>query len=736
MQPPIPQAQQILVRAVAAHQAGNVAQAEFLYKMVLQADKKQFDALHMLGLIEAQRGNFSAGLARITDALRVRPNAPEALINLGRIQGELGDLAAAVVTYRKALIADPKSPLAHSNLSILLRRQRQRDEALTHCDEALRLLPNYADAWNNRGNVLFDLKRYDEALESYGRALALQPKLSEAHQGAGNVLTAKQRYGEALGAYDRALAADSGNAGAWLGRGNVLYRLVRPDEALTAFDKVIATKPEDADAWFGRALALARLSRDREAYEDYDKAFSIKPDLPFAEGARLCAKMIICDWSNLDSEREHLSSGIEQGVPCADPFRFFVVSTSPARQKKCAEAYLASQFPAATQPLWRGERYRHDRIRVAYLSPDFRHHAVAYLTAGMFEAHDRSRFETTAISFVPTADDMQTRLRAAFDRFVDVAGLSDHEVARLIRDLEIDIAVDLSGLTENSKPGILAQRGAPVQVNYLGYPGTMAASYVDYILADQTVIPAEHAEFYGERVVLLPNTFMPTDAKRSISDRAPTRAQCELPDKGFVFCCFNNSFKITPETFDVWMNLLRSVDGSVLWLGDLNPTARENLGRRAEIRGVSAQRLIFAPRMPEIADHLARQRHADLFLDTSPYNAHTTAVDALWAGVPVLTWLGTTFAGRVAASLVRAIGMPELVTDSLQDYEIQALKLAREPQLLAAMRSKLAANRASFPLFDTTRFTRHIEGAYTTMWQRAQCGEAPESFVVDMAKPL
>jgi protein O-GlcNAc transferase len=731
MQPSIPQSQQILARAIAAHQAGNITQAEFLYKMVLQADKKQFDALHMLGLIEAQRGNFAAGLTRIRDALRVRPNAPEALINLGRIQSELGDQVAAVATYKKALAADPRSALGHSNLSILLRQQERCDEALTHCDAALKLVPNYADVWSNRGNVLYDLKRDDEALESYDRALALQPTLGEAHLGRGNVFARRQRYDEALVAYDRVLAVEPNNASAWVGRGSVLYQMLRMPEALVAYDKAIAIKPDDAVAWLGRGLTLARLPRDQEAYDAYARAFAIKPDLPYAEGTRLSAKMTICDWSDLDAERAHLVTAIGQGALRSDPFRFFAVSSSASDQMKCAELYLADRFPASLQPLWRGECYRHDRIRVAYLSPDLRHHAVGYLTAGMFEAHDRSRFETTAISFGPAADDMQARLRGAFDRFLDVRSRTDQEIAQLVRDLEIDIAVDLSGITENSRPTVLAQRGAPIQVNYLGFAGTMPASYIDYIVADRTVIPTEHVPCYGERIAWLPDTFMATDDKRLIAERAPTREECGLPEDGFVFCCFNNAYKMTPEIFAIWMRLLKEVDGSVLWLSNLNATAKDNLRREAESRGVAAQRLVFAQRTPDISDHLARQRCADLFLDTSPYNAHTTANDALWAGLPVLTCLGSTFAGRVAASLVRAVGLPEMAVDSLPDYERVALKLAREPASLGAVKAKLARNRESFPLFDTMRFTRNIEAAYVAMWERYQRGEAPQSFAVE-----
>jgi protein O-GlcNAc transferase len=766
MQPSIPQSQQILARAVAAHQAGNIAQAEFLYKMVLQADKKQFDALHMLGLIEAQRGDFSAGLTRIKDALRVRPNAPEALINLGRIQSELGDQAAAIATYKKALAADPKSALAHSNLSILLRQQGQSDESLTHCDAALKIMPNYADALSNRGNALFDLERFEEALTDYNKAVALAPTHAQAHLGRGNVFKEFERHDDALAAYDRALAGNPNLVETWLARGEVLSELGRYEEALAAFDRARQLKPDSAEVWLDCGNALVELKRHDEAFGAYDRALALMPDLAaawlgrgnvflefkrfsdalaaydkalsmdpelalhFAAGHRLFAKLSICDWNGLDADMTYLLSMLRESKPVSYPFPILPLPSTPADQLLCARLAIADM--PSVRPVWNGEVYSHDRIRVAYLSSDLREHAVAYLTAGLFEHHDKSRFETTAISFDAKQDSaIGRRVRAAFDRFIDAPSQSDQDVAALIRQLEIDIVVDLNGFTRNSRLGVFARRPAPIQVNYLGYAGTMGADFYDYIVADATVVPKEHFEFYGEKVVWLPDSFLVNDDKRGIAARTPTRAELQLPENGFVFCSFNQSYKIEPTVFDVWMRLLQAVDGSVLWLKENDAAASYNLRLEAERRGVAPERLIFAPSVPDHADHLGRQRQADLFLDTLHYNAHTTASDALWAGVPVLTRLGSTFAGRVAASLVRTVGLPEMVVASLADYEALALKLAREPELIGAMKTKLARNRESYPLFDTARFTRNIEAAYAAMWQRAQRAEPPESFAVD-----
>jgi predicted O-linked N-acetylglucosamine transferase (SPINDLY family) len=418
------------------------------------------------------------------------------------------------------------------------------------------------------------------------------------------------------------------------------------------------------------------------------------------------------------------------------PFHLLAWCASPAVQHACAKIYVADRFPSFPDPVWRGERYAHERIRVAYLSSDFRDHAVMVLAAGLFERHDRGRFETTAVSFgLDKPSRLRERLRAPFDRFVDAHHMSDQDVARLLRELEIDIAVDLNGYTDGARPNVFARRPAPLQVHYLGFAGTLGREEYDYVVADRFVLPEEDQPHYAEKVVYLPDTFMVNDAGRTISARVPSRAEAGLPEHGLVFCCFNNSFKITPEMFGIWMRLLGQVDGSVLWLSPANSSAPDNLRREAESRGVAADRLVFASRVPLNEDHLARLRHADLFLDTMPYNAHATSCDALWAGVPVLTCSGTSFASRVAGSLLRAVGLPELITRSLEDYEALALKLARDPALLGSLREKLARHRDVHPLFDTERFTRHMEAAYMVMWERAQRGEPPESFSVAPITP-
>jgi protein O-GlcNAc transferase len=603
-----------------------------------------------------------------------------------------------------------------------------RGEALF--SEAIKIDPNVAETYNNRGNALKELRRLGEALASYDKAIALRPNYAEAYNNRGNALGELKRFDEALASFDKAITLKPDNAETYNNRGFLLIDLKRYDEAFAAYDKALALKPDFPEAWLGRGNALNDLKRLDEAVASYDKALSHRPDLAGMEGERLHTKMRLCDWTHFDAESAHLTSAVRDEKANTAPFAFVGVSSSPKDQLQCAKLWVAEKFPPSQMMRWQGERYRHDRIRVAYVSADFRQHPGSFLMAGMFECHDKSRFEITAISFgVDDNSKIRERVKAAFECFVDVRTYDDDQITDLMRALEIDIAVDRMGFTTQSRTGIFSRRPAPIAVNYLGYPGTAGAPYIDYILADRFVIPEEKRECYSENVVYLPNSYQPNDDKRLIANRTFARTELGLPSTGFVFCCFNNNYKITPLVFDCWMRILKQVEDSVLWLFQGNAKTADNLIKEARARGVDTKRLVFAGRMP-LPDHLARHRSADLFLDTLPYNAHTTASDALWAGLPVLTCLGETFAGRVAASLLNAIGLPELITTTLNVYEQMAVELATHPEKLAAIKRKLAGNRLTTPLFDTRLFTKHIEAAYTAIYERHQAGLAPDHIIV------
>ena len=463
---------------------------------------------------------------------------------------------------------------------------------------------------------------------------------------------------------------------------------------------------------------------------DYNRVFALNPDFPYIKGWRLHANMHVCNWASLAADTEEIGRDIDAGKLVSTPYVLIAADLSEARQLTAAQTFCRDRYPMSPEPVWRGQTYRHDKIRIGYVSAEFHEQATAHLTADLYECHDRSAFELYA--FATGKNDgspMRKRLESAFDVFSDVSQCSDRGVAEAIRHAEIDILINLNGYFGGERTRVFALRPAPVQVNYLGYPATMGAAYMDYILADKIVIPEDRRGDYAEKVVYLPDTYQPNDRKKRVSERSLTRRDCGLPETGFVFCCFNNNFKLTPDVFDIWMRLLRGVEGSVLWLYEGNAAAKRNLLHEAQARGVTSDRLVFAPFVPH-PEHLARGHLADLFLDTLPHNAHTTASDALWCGVPVLTCLGSTFAGRVAASLVCAAGLPELAVHSLEDYEALAERLAGDPAMLAGLKRRLAESRDTMALFDTPRYARSLEAAYRTMWHRTQEGEAPASFTV------
>jgi predicted O-linked N-acetylglucosamine transferase (SPINDLY family) len=743
--------------AVAALQAGRVDAAERLFKRVLQTQPRQVPALNLLSisLVKMRRFDEAAHYARL--ALEEDATSDASFFNYGLILRALGRDEEALAQFTKASKINNSVAETWNHRGIVLVNLRRYREAIVDLDRAVALGSTAPEVFANKARALAELMYYDEAQSVYRRALALNPNLIDAWLGYGNVLTALKQFDDALAAYDRALALKTDLAEAWVGRGNVFFELNQMDNAFEAFERALEIRSDIGEAWLGRGNAFARLNQYENAvsahnralalrpdlpegwlayatvlselkrYDDalaaYERAVTLKPNLNYAVGARLVAKLHLCDWTSLKGEVAQLLSMIRDGKLACFPFVSIAIPASPADQLQCARLYVQDQpvFPR----LWNGERYSHDRLRVAYLSADFHDHATAQLAVGLFEKHDRSRFETFGISYGPDSDSpMRRRIKDAFEHFIDVRSKSDQEVGGLLCQHEIDIAIDLKGFTRDSRFNIMARRFAPVQVSYLGYPGTMGASYIDYIIADPIIIPEDECAFYSEQVVWLPFSYQINDNRRSISDHFPTRRECGLPDTGFVFCCFNNNYKITPQIFDIWMRLLKSDGDSVLWLFGDNPIAAKNLRWEAERLGVSPQRLIFAPRVKP-PDHLARHRLADLFLDTLPYNAHTTASDALWAGLPVLTCMGSTFAGRVAASLLMAVGLDELVTQSLPEYEALAARLAHEPSYLASLRERLARNRGSSALFDTSRVTRQIESAYEVMWQRFQKGEKP-----------
>jgi protein O-GlcNAc transferase len=505
----------------------------------------------------------------------------------------------------------------------------------------------------------------------------------------------------------------------------------RHGEALASFDRALAIDPDDTDALNGRGNVLKEMRRFAEALASYEKAVALDPDHAYAFSGMADCALQLCDWVRQDALSAEVRRRAGAGKSIISPLVLLSYADDAALQLAGARRYAESRIAASPQPLWRGDIWRNDRIRIAYVSADFGQHPVAQLTAELFERHDRSRFEVCGLSTGP--DDgsaLRARLVRAFDQFRDVRAMSDRDIANLLHEWHTDIVVDLTGYTLGCRPRILAHRASPIAVSYLGYPATMGVGFADYIIADRIIAPFDQQEFFAERIVQLPDCYQANESLRPSTAPTPTRREAGLPDSGFVFCCFNMHHKIAAPVFDVWMRLLGAVDGSVLWLSRADEAAAANLRHAAAARGIDPARLIFAPRAERFEDHLARHRVADLFLDTLPYNAHTTASDALRTGLPVLTCRGHSLVGRVAASLLEAVDLPELVTHSAAAYEALGLRLATDPAYLSELKTRLARNLPGAALFDADRFRRHIEAAYVTMWERWQRGEPPRGFAV------
>jgi protein O-GlcNAc transferase len=756
---------QALNRAAVAFRAKKSSEAEQLCISILSEDPNCFEAIYFLGVIHSSLGKNEQALASYDKALALRPGFAEAMYNRGNVLKKLHRLDEALASYDRTIALQPGYAKAFSNRGNTLTELKRFEEALTSYDQALALQPNLVEALYNRGNTLHELKRFEEALASYDRAVVAQPTYAKAIYNRANTLAKMQRFDEALVGYDRAIRLNPTYAEALYNRGNTLRELKRLSDALDSYDRAISVRGDDANSLSNRGVTLHELKRFEDAVADFDRSLALRPNDPdilcnrgnsLAELKRfndaiesydraLAVDMthaqalsglafnvnIICNWDRRLSMGAAIKEHVIGRKAAISPFVVLGYSDDPALQLQCAKNYINQKIQSNPKPLWSGEIWRHQKLRVAYLSADFHSHPTASLMAELFELHDRSKFEVLGISF--GTDDhsaMRKRLVSAFDVFQDVRDRSAGDIANYLRKSEIDIAVDLKGYTSGARPEILAQRPTPIQVNYLGYPGTMGAPFIDYIIADPVIAPFEKEQFYAEKIVQLPDCYQPNDSKREINGYRPSRQSVGLPDNKFVFCCFNNNWKIGPESFDVWMRLLKKVENSVLWLLADNEMAEQNLRKEAQRRAVDASRLVFAPRVP-IEEHLARHRCADLFLDTIPCNAHTTASDALWTGLPLLTCTGDAFAGRVASSLLQAIGLPELITKNLDEYEMRALQIARDVVLLAELKAKIARNRSTHALFNSQQFAGHLEAAYGLMWEAWQRGERPKNFRVE-----
>ena len=718
-------------QAFQLQQNGRMGDAELLFRKILKISPSYIGAKTMLGTICIQDNRNIEGIKLLESSLLRDPKQFWAHNSLGVGYLNTKQFQRAFSSFNKAIVHKPDYIDAYFNLAKVQRALGRFQDAVSSYTKCISIDPSHADAYINRGTIfLEDLHQYERSLSDYQQFIKLFPSSSYGFYNSANALKAIGKHSAALVDYDHAIELKPDYAEAYVNRGSSFYDLKQYDAALVDYDYAIELKPDYADAYVMRGAVFFVLKKYDAALIDYDRVIKLELGKDRILGDFLITKMFLCDWVNYQQLLNQLKNKILKNNKVSSPFQVLSLIDNPKIQKHSAESYIKEECPISDLLPKLEKRSKHAKIRIGYFSADFREHPVSYLTAELFESHNRDQFEVIAFSFgVDTQDNLRKRLEKGFDHFIDVQDKTDQEIAMLAREMEIDIAIDLGGFTQDSRTNIFAMRAAPIQLSYIGYLGTMGADYFDYLIADPILIPQDQQQYYSEKIVYLPY-YQVNDNKREISDKVYSREELGLPLKGFVFCCFNDVYKISPSIFDSWMRIMGAVKGSVLFLLDANETATKNLIKEAEARGVNSDRLFFAKRLP-LPEYLARYRMADLFLDTLPYNAGTTASDALRMGLPVLTQMGQSFASRMAASVLNAVGLPELITTTQEEYESLAISLAKIPVEIQKIKNKLAANLPASDLYNTQKFTRNIESAYRSMYQRYQNDLPTDHIYVD-----
>ena len=721
--------QEIINQLLNLYNSGNLEAVVKQASSLTEQYPYAFVVWNILGAAHRGLGDLNKASQSFKKVTELNPNFAEGFNNLGAVLKDQEKLDEAVEAFNKALSLKPDYADAHYNMGGALQEHGKLDEAVEAFNKALTIKPEYAEAYNNMGVTLKEQGKLEKAIASYNKALSLKPDYAKAYNNMGNALQDQGKQNEAIEAYNNALAIKPDYAEAYNNMGIAFKKQGKQDKALEAFNKAIAIKPDYARAYNNMGATLNDHGKLEEAIEALNKAIAIKPDYEASRASKLYLQALICDWDNI-AEDVNLIPRLGTSEEDISPFALLSLEDAPDTHFTRSKIFAKAKFPQKPLPLLGIPSQMPKRLRIGYFSADFHEHATMYLMAQIFTVHDKAQYEIFAYSYGSNSHSaMQNRLINEVDTFHDISQLNNTDIIELVLREKLDVAVDLKGYTKDSKTNLFSYRLAPIQINYLGYPGTLGADFIDYIVADSIVIPEDKQQHYSEQVMYLPHTYQPNDNTRAISQKVQTREDMGLPSDGFVFCCFNNNYKISPKEFGIWMRLMTKVGGSVLWLLKSNKWAEQNLKKEAEARGISADRVIFAERV-ENSEHLARHRLADLFLDTFNVNAHTTASDALWAGLPVVTKLGRGFAARVAGSLLSAVGLPELITHDEEAYEVLILKLATNPKKLDKIKKKLEVNRLSQPLFNTEQYTKHLENGYRQAYQKYFDGESPNTIIV------
>jgi len=691
--------------------------------------------LNLLFFIAFKERRLNDALELVNHLIVIDPLNSGNFNNQGLVFKELGDFNSAILSFDKAIKISPDFVDAYFNNAVIFDALSQHDRAISYYDSVIKLDKNDYLAWVNRGVSLKRLGLTIEALDSYKNALSIKFEMPEVHFNCGIAYFELRELSKSIESYQLAINFRPNYPDAYRNLGVVYFELNNHKAASDSFLKAVSLDPQFAEAYFLLGKAQQELKFLDEAIKNYSKALELNPNLPFGFGYVLHAKMLACDWNGLDILREKIVDGISKSKEVAEPFGFQAISDSESELLACAKLFFANQYQhlinkSDINVKKLNIKHTNAKIRIGYVSGEFREQATTILLAGVWERHDKDKFEIYAFdNGWGDSSIWRNRVEASFNEIIDINNLSDLDVAKTIRERHIDILINLNGYFGRSRNGVFMLKPAPLQVNFLGFPGTLGDECMDYIVADDCVLPVSSQDFYCEKVVYMPETYQPNDRSRKMSDRLYTRNELGLPDDGFVYCCFNNNYKITSRIFESWMRILNQVKGSVLWLLEDNPSASRNLKSSARSLGIDPDRLIFAKR-DELSIHLSRQRCADLFLDTSPYNAHTTASDALWVGLPILTIKGNTFPGRVAASLLNSLRLNELVVESFEDYESAAIDLAVNKEKLLSINKKLEKNIEEFCLFDADYYVKKYEDALVQIQNRFVNGLGSEHIFV------
>jgi len=736
-------------QAVQCMQSNQLAESEKLLKKIIKNKVEHVDVFLMYGIVLGMQKKYRDALESFLRANKLDTNRADIYINLATTYDELKIYLEAIKAFKKAIQIDQtnsttwlgigKSYFSNNqielafeslkksielnsqdfrtwfNLGIVQDYQQDYDGAIDSYNKALELQPNIPEVLVNRGNAYFkkpnDSLATKLALENYNLAIQLKPDCLEAYAGKAQVLRSLNQLQEAFEACTKGLEFNPQHIDLLMNLGFVFNSYYQFNDAVTVYEKILKINPKNFFVMLKKAIALSSMGKNEESLEELRNLYRLNPDFEELIGRLVHTQMILCDWTNLTDRIHALKQEILKNSISFNPF--VTLSTLDIEHQYIAAKTFSLKntiYPPREIPI---KDLQHRKIRIGYISADFRYHAVGLLTAELFESHDRDSFEVFGFSLRNPSpeDNLRPRLNKAFDEMIDLEGLTLAETFQKYLSYNLDIAIDLGGHAGESDLTKMQIRLAPIQISYIGYPGTSGASFIDYTIGDQVMVPIESQRFYSEKIIYMPHCFQVTDSKRDVPQDLFTKEELNLPIDQFIFCSFNNNYKINPMMFDVWMRILTKVPNSVLWLLASNQTTQHNLIKEAKIRGVEPKRLIFAQRIP-YEKYLSRFRVADLFLDTLPFNAGATASDCLWAGLPVLTCLGDAYAGRMAGSLLSSIGLKELITNTLEEYENLAVELANNPHRIQELKDKHEKNRLTTPLFDTKTFTRDLEKAY------------------------